>query len=129
MGSPLGAVLGACRFSTYLAIASVHCTFRHVIMCCIRSEHYPAFRESDGNSCKDVEFADIGCGFGGLLIRLATVYPDKLMLGMEIRDKVCHSAETFAHLKNDRQHYKKDRIWAKVVPCLAFVHCSSDCSN
>ena len=53
-----------------------------------RSQYYPEMRDPEGNSCKDVEFADVGCGFGGLLIRLATVYPDKLMLGMEIRDKV-----------------------------------------
>ena len=30
---------------------------------------------------KKVEFADIGCGFGGLLISLAPLYPDTLMLG------------------------------------------------
>ncbi|KAJ3375623.1 tRNA (guanine-N(7)-)-methyltransferase [Allomyces arbusculus] len=35
-----------------------------------------------------VEFADIGCGYGGLLADLAPQYPDKLMLGMEIRVKV-----------------------------------------
>lgn len=31
---------------------------------------------------KDVEVADIGCGFGGLLVALAPVFPDTLMLGM-----------------------------------------------
>lgn len=35
-----------------------------------------------------VRFADIGCGFGGLLVKLAPLYPDTLMLGMELRDKV-----------------------------------------
>ena len=30
---------------------------------------------------KQVEFADIGCGFGGLLISLAPLFPDTLMLG------------------------------------------------
>jgi tRNA (guanine-N7-)-methyltransferase len=35
-----------------------------------------------------VRFVDVGCGFGGLLIRLAPLYPDKLMLGFELRDKV-----------------------------------------
>ena len=30
---------------------------------------------------KDVEVVDIGCGFGGLLVALAPVMPDKLMLG------------------------------------------------
>ena len=32
---------------------------------------------------------DIGCGFGGLTIKLATLLPDEVILGMEIRAKVC----------------------------------------
>ncbi len=36
-----------------------------------------------------VDFVDIGCGFGGLLMSLSTAFPTKLMLGMEIRTKVC----------------------------------------
>ena len=72
---------------------------------------------------KDVNFADIGCGYGknkkifsffinhneifflfinkhtgGLLIKLSELYPDKLSLGMEIRVKV--------------SDYVKDRIKA-----------------
>jgi len=35
-----------------------------------------------------VEFADIGCGYGGLLVRLSPMFPNTLMLGMEIRVKV-----------------------------------------
>ena len=35
-----------------------------------------------------MRFADVGCGFGGLLVRMSPLFPDKLMLGMEIRDKV-----------------------------------------
>jgi tRNA (guanine-N7-)-methyltransferase len=30
---------------------------------------------------KEVEVADIGCGFGGLLVALAPKFPDKLLLG------------------------------------------------
>ncbi|MBA0829710.1 hypothetical protein Goarm_014295, partial [Gossypium armourianum] len=41
---------------------------------------------SDGS--KKIEFADIGCGFGGLLISLSTLFPETLMIGMELRDKV-----------------------------------------
>ncbi|KAF2255804.1 guanine-N(7)--methyltransferase [Trematosphaeria pertusa] len=37
---------------------------------------------------KNVEIADIGCGFGGLLFALAPKFPDTLMLGMEIRISV-----------------------------------------
>ncbi|KAJ1979048.1 tRNA (guanine-N(7)-)-methyltransferase (tRNA(m7G46)-methyltransferase) [Dimargaris xerosporica] len=39
-------------------------------------------------SDKRVEFADIGCGYGGLMVGLAPLFPDTLMLGMEIRVKV-----------------------------------------
>ena len=42
-----------------------------------------------GRSDLQVRFADVGCGFGGLLVRLSPLYPDKLVVGMEIRDKVC----------------------------------------
>lgn len=54
------------------------------------SAHYPQFVSSSGNAenSKKVEFADVGCGFGGLLISLSTLFPDKLMIGMELRDKV-----------------------------------------
>lgn len=35
-----------------------------------------------------IEFADVGCGFGGLLIALAPHFPTTVMIGMELRDKV-----------------------------------------
>ncbi len=34
-----------------------------------------------------MRFVDVGCGFGGLLVRLSPLFPDTLMLGMELRDK------------------------------------------
>ncbi|KAG9239446.1 hypothetical protein BJ875DRAFT_519348 [Amylocarpus encephaloides] len=37
---------------------------------------------------QDVEVADIGCGFGGLLVALAPRLPNSLLLGMEIRTQV-----------------------------------------
>ena len=35
-----------------------------------------------------VTFVDVGCGYGGLLVALAPLFPTELMLGMEIRVKV-----------------------------------------
>lgn len=35
-----------------------------------------------------VVWCDIGCGYGGLLASLSAAYPDKTMLGLEIRDRV-----------------------------------------
>ena len=46
---------------------------------------YPDYDPAQG---KEVRFADIGCGYGGLLVQLSPMFPDKLMLGMEIRVKV-----------------------------------------
>lgn len=39
------------------------------------------------------EWADIGCGYGGLLAALSAAFPDKRMLGMEIRDRVAAYCE------------------------------------
>jgi tRNA (guanine-N7-)-methyltransferase len=40
-----------------------------------------------------VEFADIGCAFGGMLISVAPHFPNTLMLGLEIRSKVVEFAQ------------------------------------
>ena len=60
------------------------------------STYYPAFtaeepapdEQPDGTDpptirrlVKDVEIADIGCGFGGLLVALGPRLPDQLLLG------------------------------------------------
>ena len=58
------------------------------------SSHYPAFigKEANGVNGKgmspEVEVADIGCGFGGLLVGLAPLMPQTLMVGMELRSQV-----------------------------------------
>ena len=42
----------------------------------------------DASNNKYVNFVDVGCGYGGLLVELSPMFPDKLILGMEIRVKV-----------------------------------------
>ena len=55
------------------------------------STHYPAYfsqPNEDGTITqgeKKVEWADVGCGFGGLLMALAPLFPEKLMLGTSTR--------------------------------------------
>jgi tRNA (guanine-N7-)-methyltransferase len=49
---------------------------------------YPEYFQDDTKAGSRVEFADIGCGYGGLLVALSTMYPETLMVGMEIRVKV-----------------------------------------
>uniref|UniRef100_A0ACD5VD14 Uncharacterized protein n=1 Tax=Avena sativa TaxID=4498 RepID=A0ACD5VD14_AVESA len=59
------------------------------------SQHYPRYYPADKGDLSDgeanaplIRFADVGCGFGGLLVGLSPLFPDKLMIGMELRDKV-----------------------------------------
>lgn len=62
------------------------------------SPYYPAFVDNlatqdikEGQPKplkKQVTVADIGCGFGGLLVVLAPMLPDELILGLEIRTQV-----------------------------------------
>ncbi|GAA5967192.1 hypothetical protein JCM21900_004724 [Sporobolomyces salmonicolor] len=60
------------------------------------STHFPTFfapptapeEGSPSLKGKKVEFADVGCGFGGLSISLAPLFPETLMLGLEIRVQV-----------------------------------------
>lgn len=50
---------------------------------------YPDDEGAEAQHAGDsVKFADIGCGYGGLMIELSPQFPEKLMLGMEIRYKV-----------------------------------------
>eukprot|EP00455_Lapot_gusevi_P046607 TRINITY_DN6157_c0_g2_i1.p1 TRINITY_DN6157_c0_g2~~TRINITY_DN6157_c0_g2_i1.p1 ORF type:complete len:271 (-),score=74.71 TRINITY_DN6157_c0_g2_i1:20-778(-) len=57
--------------------------------------HYPDFYPEPSQQNQEVEvkrpevkIADVGCGFGGLLVSLSPLFPEKLILGMEIRVKV-----------------------------------------
>nr|XP_046198124.1 tRNA (guanine-N(7)-)-methyltransferase [Oncorhynchus gorbuscha] len=54
------------------------------------SQLYPEFFSDHQSTQKaaQVEFADIGCGYGGLLVELSPLFPKKLILGLEIRVKV-----------------------------------------
>ncbi|XP_054154994.1 tRNA (guanine-N(7)-)-methyltransferase-like [Oppia nitens] len=51
-------------------------------------QHYPTVVDPEIFD-RGVQFADIGCGYGGLLIALSPMFPTTLMLGLEIRVKVC----------------------------------------
>lgn len=51
------------------------------------SKYYPE-KFKNNEKPTNVEFVDIGCGYGGLLITLSPMFPETLMLGLEIRVKV-----------------------------------------
>lgn len=47
-------------------------------------------------------FADVGCGFGGLTVALANIYPEAVSIGFEIRDKVTkYVAQRILHLRDE----------------------------
>lgn len=71
-------------------------------------EIYPlTFNEENKNSNLKVEFADIGCGYGGLLVELSPLFPEVLMLGMEIRVKVSdYVQDRIKALQDSKPSYK-----------------------
>lgn len=80
------------------------------------SKLYPFYfnsKKDEDSSKAKVEVLDIGCGYGGLLIRLSPILSDTLMLGMEIRVKV--------------SDYVQDRIWA--LRKSEKKECSADFQN
>jgi tRNA (guanine-N7-)-methyltransferase len=53
------------------------------------SKYFPAYFNGPEQQFEEkVEFADVGCGYGGLLVAMASLFPEKLILGMEIRHQV-----------------------------------------
>lgn len=55
------------------------------------SQLFPSPYKFDGS--KRIESVDVGCGFGRLLISLLTMFPESVMIGMEMRDKVTEYAK------------------------------------
>lgn len=55
---------------------------------------YPHFYDQETRKMtKQVTVADIGCGFGGLMVDLSPEFPEDLILGMEIRVQVTNYVE------------------------------------
>lgn len=58
------------------------------------SKLYPHYyNEDEKKFTSQVEIADIGCGYGGLMTKLSPEFPEKLILGMEIRVQVTNFVE------------------------------------
>ncbi|ODV77250.1 uncharacterized protein CANTADRAFT_56132 [Suhomyces tanzawaensis NRRL Y-17324] len=70
---------------------------------------YPQYHDKDSDSMlSKVEIADIGCGYGGLLTKLAPEYPSTLILGMEIRVQVTQYVED--RIIALREKHKDDEV-------------------
>ncbi|SJK85884.1 tRNA (guanine-N7-)-methyltransferase [Babesia microti strain RI] len=55
----------------------------------------------------NVTILDIGCGYGSLLVTLADLFPDKYILGMEIREKVTNFTGQLIHSLRRKHNYQK----------------------
>ena len=56
-----------------------------------------------------VEIADIGCGYGGLMIKLGPQFPKSLILGLEIRVQVTQYVEDRICIKKESRNYKRQK--------------------
>lgn len=72
-------------------------------------KYYPRFHDVENDSMlKQVEIADIGCGYGGLLINLGKEFPETLSLGMEIRVQVTqYVQDRIIALREKHKHQKQ----------------------
>jgi tRNA G46 methylase TrmB len=52
------------------------------------SRYYPKLAAEGVSPPPQIAFVDVGCGYGSLLLGLAAIFPDDLMLGIEIRPKI-----------------------------------------
>jgi len=59
------------------------------------SPYYPKYfgGDLDPSPSPVVAFCDVGCGYGGLSVALAELFPDKLTLGIELRPRVVEYVE------------------------------------
>ncbi|OLL23635.1 tRNA (guanine-N(7)-)-methyltransferase [Neolecta irregularis DAH-3] len=81
------------------------------------SPFYPTHFPSDHAR---VEIADIGCGFGGLLFALANIFPEKLIMGMEIRIQVTQYVhEKIAAMRSETGSY--DNISVMRMNAMKFL--------
>jgi len=85
------------------------------------SSYYPAFVSEDQpddssqprRMKQDVEIVDIGCGFGGLLVALAPLMPEKLMLGTAHCSFTLSKADLPGlEIRTSVTSFVQDRIWA-----------------
>ncbi|KAH3680239.1 hypothetical protein WICMUC_000420 [Wickerhamomyces mucosus] len=81
------------------------------------SKFYPYYYDEINNKMnKQVTIADIGCGFGGLMVDLSPEFPNNLILGMEIRVQVTNYVEDRIialrqqNLNNDSTNYQNINV-------------------
>ena len=76
-------------------LASCACRYAKTVCGCVNpalqvnwAALYPAYFPTPTSHPRHVDILDVGCGFGGMTLELARLFPDQLVLGLEIRVKV-----------------------------------------
>jgi tRNA (guanine-N7-)-methyltransferase len=100
------------------------------------SKHYTSFfsskpseivkdKEDNDNTMQvikpAVEFADVGCGYGGLIVSLSPMFPENLILGLEIRDKVTQYVEDRIQKLRDKEPGKYTNISVVRTNCMKYL--------
>jgi len=80
-----------------------------------------AFPEQTHRAKLTPDWVDIGCGYGGLLANMSPKFPDKLMIGLEIRDRVEQFCEE--RTKQLRQEFpgSYNNIWFLRTNVMKFL--------
>ncbi|KAL8425407.1 hypothetical protein Efla_003635 [Eimeria flavescens] len=85
---------------------------------CLNTSDYPiqyeepVVAELNGSSGRAPDFLDVGCGFGGLLVSLAPKFPEALIMGLEIREKVTNFVGE--RIRALRQEHQSDGLYENV---------------
>jgi len=82
---------------------------------------------------QEIEIIDVGCGFGGLTVALAELFPGRLTMGMEIRAKVTEYVrlriEALRMRQQQQQQHSSSSAPAQAEPAAASAPSSSSSSS
>lgn len=77
---------------------------------------YPQFNKAGGDK---VEVVDVGCAWGGLALSLGELFPDKYVLGLEIRERVVeYTQERIAKLRAESPEGKHRNVGCLMCNCM-----------
>lgn len=70
---------------------------------------------------KQIDWCDIGCGYGGLLASLSKEYPNKTTLGLEIRDRVAEFCRQRVLTLRKEHPGKYGNVWFERTNAMKFL--------
>ena len=74
---------------------------------------------SSSDSEKEVTMADVGCGYGGLTVALGVAFPDEIILGLELRDRVAlYVQERIENLRKENDGKMYTNVAVERANCM-----------